>query len=111
MSDGEPSEPSNFYVWELQREFGISVKVVAESLFRQLNLQMESDTFLVAINLDDNKYPKSVVEPEDHNKETGTGPINWFLKLIRSDTPKNLLLISRKPPYSTACDISVCVAL
>ena len=65
LDDAEQDrKPRNFYVWGYQPHFAIDVKVTAESLFRRLDERIIPDTFVVAINPEEeNGHPISVVEP------------------------------------------------
>lgn len=65
-SDEEEFEPRNVYLWSFQPHFGIEIKVAAEDLFKRLDVELSPDTFIVAVNLQDNQMPKAIVEPEDH---------------------------------------------
>jgi hypothetical protein len=79
----EPKEqkPRNYYIWGFQPHFGIDVKVTAEQLFKQLDETIKPDTFIVAINSDENsEQPVAVVEPEDH--EFQSDDFKRVLKLV-----------------------------
>jgi hypothetical protein len=65
-SMGEKEPPRNFYIWSYQPHFATTLKVAADSLFRELNLKADQRSFIVAINIKDgDKNPAAVVEPED----------------------------------------------
>jgi len=68
MGDESQQEPPrNFYIWGFQPHFGMSVKMTAEKLFEKLSGSIIPETFIVAVNFqEDSDKPIAVVEPEDN---------------------------------------------
>lgn len=64
--ESEDTKPPNFYIWSWQPHFEIDVRLKAKALFEALDPSITVETFLVAINLEENGKPPAVVEPEDN---------------------------------------------